>query len=70
MPTPRDNENQELLNLIGEAAFTRLCIVFAGVRLHISNSIRSRQRLSVIVGEDLADKITFHYQGTTNAFKP
>lgn len=63
MPTNSINETQELLNLIGEDAFTRLCTVFGGTRLHISNSTRSRQRLNVIVGEDLAEKIIFHYQG-------
>ena len=63
MPTNNDNETQELLNLIGEDAFTRLCAVFGGTRLHISNSVRSRQRLNVIVGENLADKLIFHYQG-------
>ncbi|WP_297325654.1 Mor transcription activator family protein [Nitrosomonas sp.] len=63
MPTPSNNETHELLNLIGEDAFTRLCTVFGGTRLHISNSVRSRQRLTVIVGEDNAEKIIFNYQG-------
>ena len=64
MPTPFNNETQELLNLIGEDAFTRLCTVFSGVRLHISNSEKCRQRLRIIVGEEKAEKIIFHYQGT------
>jgi len=38
-------------------------MVFGGTRLHISASERSYQRLSVIVGEELAGKIIFHYQG-------
>jgi len=63
MPTNSINETQDLLNLIGEDAFTRLCTVFGGTRLHISNSVRSRQRLNVIVGENLAEKVIFHYQG-------
>ena len=63
MPPPFNNETQELLNLIGEDAFTKLCMVFGGTRLHISNSQRSRQRLNVIVGEDSAEKIIFNYQG-------
>ena len=63
MSLNNNNETQDLLNLIGEKAFTRLCMVFGGTRLHISNSERSRQRLSVIVGEDQAEKVIFHYQG-------
>ncbi len=63
MPTKNDSESQELLNLIGDDAFTRLCMVFGGTRLHISASERSRQRLNVMVGEELAEKIIFHYQG-------
>ena len=64
MPTQYSNETQEVLNLIGEDAFTKLCMVFGGTRLHISNSQRSRQRLNVIVGEDSAEKIIFNHQGT------
>jgi Mor family transcriptional regulator len=64
MPTPFNNDTQELLNLIGEDAFTRLCAVFSGVRLHISNSEKCRQRLRIIVGEEKAGEIIFHYQGT------
>lgn len=63
MTTKNDNETQAFLSLIGEDAFTRLCAVFGGTRLHVSNSIRSRQRLNVIVGKDNAEKIIFDYQG-------
>jgi hypothetical protein len=33
MPVNDNNENQELLNLIGDDAFTRLCTVFGGTHL-------------------------------------
>ena len=56
-------ENQELLNLIGDDAFTRLCMVFGGMRLYVANTPRSRQRLNIVVGEDMAEKIIFNYQG-------
>lgn len=65
MPVENNSDTQELLNLIGEDAFTRLCMVFGGTRLHITNSERSLQRLSVITGADLAEKLISHYQGTT-----
>lgn len=64
MSTENNSDTQELLNLIGEDAFTRLCSVFGGTRLHISSSERSLQRLSVIAGADLAEKLISHYQGT------
>ncbi len=38
-------------------------MVFGGTRLPIADSERSRQRLSVIVGEELAEKIIYHYRG-------
>lgn len=63
MPMTNDTENHELLNLIGNDAFTRLCTVFGGTRLHISNSTRSRQRLNIIVGQENAEKIITNYQG-------
>lgn len=65
MPINNNNETQELLSLIGEDAFTRLCMVFGGTRLHVFDSDRSRQRLNIIVGEDSAEKIIFNYQGMT-----
>ncbi|MBL8501053.1 MAG: hypothetical protein JNL77_10820 [Nitrosomonas sp.] len=70
MPTNDNNENQELLNLIGDDAFTRLCTVFGGTRLHISNSDRSRKRLNIIVGAE--NDISFRWRGIdlTHAFKP
>jgi len=63
MKANNDNENQELLNLIGDDAFTRLCTVFGGTKLHISNSERSRKRLNIIVGEENAAKLIFHFDG-------
>lgn len=62
MPTNKNDENQQLLNLIGDDAFTRLCMVFGGTRIYVSNSARCRHRLNVIVGESMAEKIieTFH----------
>lgn len=62
MTTNKNDENQQLLSLIGDDAFTRLCMVFGGTRLYVSNSARCRQRLNVIVGESMAEKIieTFH----------
>jgi len=65
MKANNDNENQELLNLIGDDAFTRLCTVFGGTKLHISNSDRSRKRLNIIVGEENAGKMIFHFDGVT-----
>ena len=56
MPVNDNNENQELLNLIGDDAFTRLCTVFGGTGLHVSNSDRSRKRLTIIVGEEMPKK--------------
>ena len=56
-------ENQELLNLIGDDAFTRLCMVFGGMRLYVANAPRSRRRVNIVVGEDMAEKIIFNYQG-------
>lgn len=63
MPVNDNKENQELLNLIGDDAFTRLCTVFGGTRLHVSNSERSRKRLTIIVGEENATKMIFHFDG-------
>ena len=63
MTTNKNEENQQLLNLIGDDAFSRLCIVFGGTRLYVSDSPRSRQRLGVIVGEKLAEKIITNFQG-------
>ncbi|SEN35959.1 Mor transcription activator family protein [Nitrosomonas marina] len=58
----KNSDSEALLSLIGEGAFTRLCMVFGGTRLYISDTKRSRQRLTVIVGEELAEKIMFHYK--------
>jgi len=63
MSANNNNENQELLNLIGDDAFTRLCTVFGGTRLHVSNSDRSRKRLNIIIGEENAEKMIFHFDG-------
>lgn len=68
MTKNKNDENQQLLHLIGDDAFTRLCMVFGGTRLYVSNSIRSRQRLNVIVGESLAEKIIVNFQGEVIAF--
>lgn len=65
MNANNDNENQELLNLIGDDAFTRLCTVFGGTKLHVSNSDRSRKRLNIIVGEENAGKMIAHFDGVT-----
>ena len=64
MPNKQNNENQELLNLIGDDAFTRLCTVFFGTLLHVSNSDRSRKRLNIIVGAANAEKMIFNFDGT------
>jgi hypothetical protein len=63
MSTEKNSPSQDILNLIGDEAFTRLCMVFGGTRLPIADSERSRQRLSVVVGEALAEKIIHHYRG-------
>lgn len=63
MTTSDSNENQELLNLIGDDAFTRLCTVFGGTRLYVSNSDGSRKRLTIIVGEENAKNMIFHFDG-------
>ena len=57
MPTNKNDENQQLLSLNGDDAFTRLCMVFGGTRIYVSNSARCRHRLNVIVGESMAEKI-------------
>lgn len=54
---------QDLFNFIGEDAATRLCMVFGGTKLYIGDSDASRQRLGVIVGTELAEKLIFHFQG-------
>ena len=64
MPNKQNNENQELLNLIGDDALTRLCTVFGGTRLQVSNSDRSRKRLNIIVGAENAEKMIFNFDGT------
>lgn len=63
MSAIHNSVTEDLLNLIGEDAFTRLCMVFGGTRLHIANSERSLQRLTVVVGSDNARKLMAHYQG-------
>jgi len=63
MSAIHNNVTDDLLDLIGENAFTRLCMVFGGTRLHISNSERSLQRLTVVVGSVNARKIITHFQG-------
>ena len=63
MSIKNNSTSQEILNLIGDEAFTRLCMVFGGTRLPIADSERSRQRLGVVVGEILAEKIIHHYRG-------
>ncbi|MCB1984753.1 MAG: hypothetical protein H6936_09445 [Burkholderiales bacterium] len=65
MPHELSNEKQDILSLLGDCAFTRLCMVFGGARLYIADSERSRQRLTVIVGEELTEKIIFHYKGSS-----
>ena len=65
MKANNDNENQELLNLIGDDAFTRLCTVFGGTKLYVSNTDRSRKRLNIIIGEENAGKMIFHFEGVT-----
>lgn len=65
MPTQYNTETQELLSLIGDDAFTRLCTVFVGTRLHISSSARSRQRLNIIIGEENTGKMIFNFSGVT-----
>ena len=65
MPTQQNNETQELLSLIGDDAFTRLCTVFGGTRLHISSSDRSRQRLNIVIGEENTGKMIFNFNGVT-----
>ena len=67
MTTNKSEENQQLLNLIGDDAFARLCIVFGGTKLYVSDSVRSRQRLGVIVGEMLAEKIIANFKGVAIA---
>ena len=57
MSAIHNSVTEDLLNLIGEDAFTRLCMVFGGTRLHIANSERSLQRLTVVVGSDNAQKL-------------
>lgn len=63
-----DEINEQLLSLIGYDAFYRLCVVFGGIRLYISGSIRSRQRLNIIVGEKNAEKMITRFMGTTFSF--
>ncbi len=63
MPPEYSHENQDVLNLLGDDAFTRLCMVFGGTRLYIADSERSRQRLTVIVGEASAEKVISQYKG-------
>lgn len=63
MKTEKISVVQELISLIGEDATVRLSMVFGGTRLSIGNGSTSRQRLSVVVGEELAEKLIFHYQG-------
>lgn len=53
----------KLLDLIGEDALTRLCIVFGGVKLYISNSEQLRHKLEIIVGAAAAEKIIEAYPG-------
>lgn len=65
MSTQYNTETQELLSLIGDDAFTRLCTVFGGTRLHVSNSGRSRKRLNIIVGAENAGKMIFNFNGVT-----
>jgi len=38
-------------------------MVFGGTRLYIADSERSRQRLAVIIGETLAEKMIAQYKG-------
>lgn len=60
----KNNATQDLFSLIGEDAAARLCMVFGGTKLFITNSEASRRRLGVIVGAELAEKLIFHYHGT------
>lgn len=68
MPPEYSNENQDVLNLLGDDAFTRLCMVFGGTRLYIADSERSRQRLTVIIGETLTEKMITQYKGQSLNF--
>lgn len=54
---------EKLWDLIGEDALTRLCIVFGGVKLYVSNSEQLRHKLEIIVGADAAQKIIEAYPG-------
>ncbi|MEO6430944.1 MAG: hypothetical protein ABIO50_04215 [Nitrosospira sp.] len=65
MPSKNNAVAQELFDLIGDEAATRLCLVFGGTRLAIGGGSTSRQRLGVIVGEELAEKLIYHYRDTT-----
>ncbi len=56
-----DNKVQKLLNLIGNDAFARLCRVFGGKSLHVSNSVMLRQQFNVILGQWNANKVLSHF---------
>lgn len=40
-------------------------MVFGGTRLYIADSERSRQRLTVIIGDELTEKIISQYKGAS-----
>lgn len=63
MSIGNNSTSQEILNLIGDEAFTRLCMVFGGTRLPIADSVGSRQRLGVVVGDALAEKMISQFRG-------
>ncbi len=60
-----DNESkvQKLLKLIGNDAFTHLCIVFGGQSLHVSDNVKLRQQLNIILGQWNTNKVLSHFNG-------
>ncbi len=59
------HRTQELLNLIGDEAFGRLCKAFGGDYLHITcKSARLQHRLDVLVGENIAEKIISAFESS------
>lgn len=54
---------EKLLDIIGEDALTRLCIVFGGVKIYVCDSESLRKKLEIIVGAAAAQKIIEAYPG-------
>ena len=52
----------ELIALIGEEAFIKLACVFGGTKIYISSTEETKQRMDVVIGSKLSDKLikTYH----------